>query len=39
MNWRCNYNYTCDVCKYHHVDKSVNKVYCLLNGKEVVIKE
>ena len=35
MIWECPYNYNCNTCSHHYIDKSIGKDYCLKTGKEI----
>ena len=38
MIWKCPYNYKCNNCSHHHIDKSIGRDYCLKTGKEINVK-
>jgi len=35
MSWKCPYNYQCNDCRHHHIDKSLGRDYCLKTGEEI----
>ena len=35
MSWKCPYKHQYNICSHHHIDKSINRIYCLKTGKEI----